>query len=378
MARAVSRDIVILGPRRKARLEAIARRPSAAQALVRRARIVLLAHAGWPSARIAAELGCAVNTVREWRSRFVRGGIPALRDRPRTGRPETYGPEVRLAIVAIATSVPPEGTSAWTHALIAAELPATGISASQAGRILADLELRPHRVRGWLNRADYPQFWAQAAAVCDAYLRPPPGTVVICIDEKTGIQARSRRYPLRPAAPGRLARREFEYIRHGTVSIVAALEVATGQVVAEPIARNDSVTFTGFLHRLNQCVPPHLNIRLVMDNGSSHTSRATRAWIAAHPRITVTYTPKHASWLDMAELWFSVLTRALLRRGEFTSRADLAAKITSFAIRYNQTATPWTWTYDARADHQRYRARHSGQRLTVNGPAALQALPQAA
>ena len=156
MARAVSRDIVILGPRRKARLEAIVRRPSTAQALARRARIVLLTHAGWPNARIAAELGCAVNTVRQWRGRFVRGGIPALRDRPRSGRPETYGPEVRLAIVAAVTSVPPEGTSAWTHALIAAELAGAGISASQAGRVLADLELRPDRVRGWLNRADDP------------------------------------------------------------------------------------------------------------------------------------------------------------------------------------------------------------------------------
>jgi len=280
--------------------------------------------------------------------------------------------------VAAVTSVPPEGTSAWTHALIAAELAGTGISASQAGRVLADLELRPHRVRGWLNRADDPQFRAQAAAVCDAYLRPPPGTVVICIDEKTGIQAKSRRYPLWPAAAGRLARRESGYVRHGTVSIVAALDAATGQVVAEPIARNDSVTFTGFLHRLNQCVAPHLNIRLVMDNGSSHTSRATRAWIAAHPRITVTYTPKHASWLDMAELWFSVLTRSLLRRGEFTSRDDLAAKITSFTIRYNQTARPWTWTYDARADHQRYRARHSGQHLTAIGPTGPRPLPRAA
>jgi DDE superfamily endonuclease len=160
---------------------------------------------------------------------------------------------------------------------------------------------------------------------------------------------------------------------------VAALEVATGQVVVEPVARNDPVTFTGFLHRLDQCVPRHLNIRLVMDNGSSHASRATRAWIAAHPRITVTCTPEHASWLDMAGLWFSILTRALIRRGEFTSRADLAAKITSFAIRYNnQTATPWTWTYDARAGHQRYRTRHSGHHLTADGPAAPQALPQAA
>ena len=145
-------------------------------------------------------------------------------------------------------------------------------------------------------------------------------------------------------------------------------------MITEPIARNDSVAFTSFLHRLNQCIAPHLNIRLIMDNGSSHTSRATRAWIAAHPRITVTYTPRHASWLDMAELWFSVLTRALLRRGDFTSRADLAAKITSFAVRYNQTARPWNWTYDARAGHQQYCARNPA----TAGPATAHALPQAA
>ncbi len=378
MARAVSRDIVVVGSRRKAKLEAIARRPSSPQALARRARIVLLAHAGRPNAQIAAELGCAVNTVRTWRRRFVRGGVPALCDRPRSGRPESYGPDVRLAIVAAATSVPPEGTSVWTHALIAGELAGTGISVSQAGRILADLDLRPHKVRGWLNRRDNEQFWAQAAAVCDIYLRPPPDTVVICIDEKTGIQAKYRKYPERPAQRGRLARREFEYVRNGTVSIVAALHVATGQVIAEPITSNNSVTFTGFLHRLDQCIDPRLQIHLVMDNGPSHTSGATRAWIAAHPRISVTCTPKHASWLDMAELWFSVLTRALLRRGEFTSRADLIEKITVFTIRYNRTARPWRWTYDARADHARYLARHSGQHPATQEPAAAQTLPQAA
>ena len=196
--------------------------------------------------------------------------------------------------MAAATSVPPEGTSVWTHRLIARQLADTGISASQAGRILADLELRPHRVRGWLNRVDDEQFWGQAAAVCDLYLHPPTGTVVICIDEKTGIQAKYRKYPGQPARPGRRARREFEYVRNGTASIIAALEVATGQVVVEPIARNNSVTFTSFLHRLDQCTDPHLNIHLIMDNRSSHTSKATRAWIAAHPRIKVTYTPKHA------------------------------------------------------------------------------------
>lgn len=379
MARAASKDIVILGSRRKAKLEAITRRASAPQALARRARIVLLAHAGWPNTRIAAELGCAEGTVRTWRHRFARGGMPALRDRPRSGRPEVYGPAVRLAVVAAATSVPPQDRPEWTHALIAAELAGTGISASQAGRILADLELRPHKVRGWLRRADDDRFWAQAAAVCDAYLRPPPDTIVICIDEKTGIQAKYRKYPGQLPAPGCPARREFEYVRNGTVSIIAALHAATGQVVAEPVARNDSAAFTGFLHRLTQCIDPHLSIRIVMDNGSSHTSRATRAWIAAHPRITVTYTPKHASWLDMAELWFSVLTRGLLRRGEFASQADLIDKITSFTIRYNRTARPWTWTYDARDDHARYRARHRPPDVAATAePATGQTLPQAA
>jgi transposase len=375
MARAASRHIVVLGSRRKARLEAIVRRASAPQVLVLRARIVLLAYAGWPNSQIARELGCVVNTVRTWRRRFARGGMPALSDRPRSGRPEVYGPDVRLAIAAAATSVPPEGVSAWTHALIAGQLAGTGISVSQAGRILADLDLRPHKVRGWLNRRDDDQFWAQAAAVCDIYLRPLPGTVVICIDEKTGIQAKYRRYPERPARRGRLARRELEYVRNGTVSVIAALQVATGQVITEPITRNNPVTFTGFLHRLDQCIAPHLNIHLVMDNGSSHTSRATRAWIAAHPRITVTFTPKHASWLDMAELWFGVLTRALLRRGEFTSRADLIDKITGFTIRYNRTARPWNWAYDARADHAAYLARHHAP---DGEPASAQTLPQAA
>jgi transposase len=376
MARMASRDVVMSGERRKARLEAITRAPSAPQALVRRARIMLLAHAGWPNAAIARELGCTVTTVRTWRRRLARRGMPALADRPRSGRPGKYGPDVRLQVVAVATSAPPEGTSAWTHALIAGQLAGTGISVSQTGRILAGLELAPHKVRGWLNRRDDDQFWDQAAAVCDIYLRPAPGTVVVCIDEKTGIQAKYRKYPERPPRRGRTARREFEYVRNGTVSIIAALHVATGHVVTEPITSNNSVTFISFLHRLDQCTDPALKIHLVMDNGSSHTSRATRAWIAARPRITVTCTPKHASWLDMAELWFSVLTRALLRRGEFTSPADLADKITDFTIRHNRTARPWKWAYDARADRALYLARHAA--ATATAPAATQALQQAA
>src|SRR5258706_10514287 len=154
--------------------------------------------------------------------------------------------------------------------MIAGQLSATGISVSQVGRILAGLDLAPHRVRGWLNRRDDDQFWAQAAAVCDIYLRPPPGTVVICIDEKTGFQAKSRKHPERPPRPGRLARREVEYVRNGTLSVIAAPPLATRQVITQPIEHNDSGTFTGLLHRLDQGTEPPPNNHLGIDNRPSH------------------------------------------------------------------------------------------------------------
>jgi len=224
--------------------------------------------------------------------------------------------------------------------------------------VLADADVRPHKVRSWLNRAGDPSFWVRAGAVCRLYLDPPPGTVLLSIDEKTGIQAKTRTHPDIPGTPGRPARREFEYVRHGTVSIVAAMNVVTGQVIAQRIARNDSVTFIRFLVLLGQCTPPHLRIHLICGNGSSHTSKATRAWIAAHPRFSATYTPKHASWLNMIEQWFSVLTRKLLRRGDFASREDLETRITEFTVSYNETAHPYQWKYDADADHARYLERH--------------------
>lgn len=356
-----SPDLVLLGSRRKARLESIVARPSSPQALVLRARIVLLAHRQRSNAAIAAQLGCSVGTVRTWRHRFTTGGMPALADRHRSGRPEVHGPSTRLAVVAIATSTPPVGTSCWSHTMIADQMAGHGLSISAAtvGRILADAQVRPHKVRGWLNRADDEDFWAAAGAVCAAYLRPPPDAVLISLDEKTGIQAKSRKHPDRPPRRGRDARREFEYVRHGTVSIIAAMNVTTGEVITEPITRNDSITCIGFLSLLDQHIPAGLTIHLIMDNGSSHTSKTTRAWIAAHPRFTVTYTPKHGSWLNMIEQWFGVLTRQLLRRGEFTSRDDLETTITDYTIRHNTTAHPYTWTYDADADHARYLARHT-------------------
>jgi transposase len=333
------------------------------QRLVLRARIALAAAEEKENAQIARELGCSAGTVRTWRGRFAAEGIRGLFDKPRSGRPETHGPSARLAVVATVTLVPPDGESCWSQAMIARHLQERGLVISRAtvGRVLADADVRPHKVRGWLNRADDPSFWARAGQVCRLYLDLPPGTVLVSVDEKTGIQAKTRTRPDIPAGARRDARREFEYVRHGTVSIVAAMNVASGQVVAERIARNDSLTFMKFLAMPGQCTDPGLRIHLIMDNGSSRTSKATRAWIAAHPRFAVTYTPVHASWLNMIEQWFSVLTRKLLRRGDFESREDLENQINEFTIGYNKTAHPWKWKYDADAEHARYLERHPRQ-----------------
>ncbi len=349
--------------KRKRKLERIIAAGTSPQRLVLRARIALAAGAGDGNAEIARDLGCSVRTVREWRGRFAVNGVRGIFDRPRSGRPETHGPSERLAVVAVATSRPPGGETAWSQATIARRLGERGLRISRAavGRVLAGAHVRPHKVKGWLNRADDPSFWARAGAVCRLYLSPPPGTVLVSIDEKTGIQAKSRAHPDVPGRPGRDARREFEYVRHGTVSIVAAMNVAAGEVIAERIRRNNSVTFIRFLAMLDQRTAPGLRIHLIMDNGSSHTSKATRAWIAAHPRFAVTYTPKHASWLNIIEQWFSILTRKLLRRGDFASQQDLENQITEFTIGYNETAHPWKWRYDADAEHARYLERHPSE-----------------
>ncbi|WP_239396924.1 IS630 family transposase [Frankia sp. CiP3] len=288
--------------KRHRKIDQIIAAGSSEQRLVQRARIVLLAAGGAGPTEIARVVGCSLPTARVWPARFAARGIPGLFDRPRPGRPPVHGPSVRLAVVATATSLSPSGASVWTHRTLAGYLAGRGLQVSPAtvGRVLAEAEVRPHRVRGWLNRADNPDFWRQAGEVCRLYLDGPvDGTLLLSVDEKTGIQAKSRKHPEIPARPGRDTRREFEYIRHGTVSILAAMDVFTGQVIAQRIGRNNSATFLDLLVMLDQCTAPDLRIHLILDNGSSHSSAATRAWFAAHPRFTVTYTPKHASWLNM-------------------------------------------------------------------------------
>jgi transposase len=267
---------------------------------VQRASVILAVADGMSNAAAARAAGRHVDTVRAWRKRFAAERLAALTDRPRPlGRPR-LAPEDKLRIIAAATQTPPGADTAWTHRLLAGHLRISGlaVSASQIGRILNSVDLKPHLVRGWLTRPADPEFFTKAAGVCALYRTCPDNAVVFSVDEKTGITARSRKHPDQPGRPGQRTRREFEYVRHGTVSIIAALNVHTGQVLTQTIERNNADTFIGFLRTLDTTVSATTDIHLVMDNGSSHVAKKTKAWLATHPRFHVHHTPKHASWLN--------------------------------------------------------------------------------
>ncbi len=212
------------------------------------------------------------------------------------------------------TQHPPDPASHWSHSQLAEELADMGISASQIGRILADLDIKPHRVRSWITRPNDPGFWERAADICGLYLVPPTNALVLSVDEKTGIGARSRTRPTTPVGPGRPARQEHEYVRHGTAILLAALDVHGGGIfTATDLDRNTAANFTCFLDQLDAKIAAGLEVHLVLDNGSSHIARDTRWWFVDHPRFHPHYTPSHASWLNLVLVnrpWVGAATRA--------------------------------------------------------------------
>jgi transposase len=333
----------------RAELQRRVRAHTTPQRAAKRAQIVLLAADGVPNRQIGPVVGMNEHTVAHWRRRFESERLAGLQDRKRSGRPLVYDHDQRLRIVAQVTQQPPDPASHWSHAQLAKELADMGISASQIGRILADLDIKPHRVRSWITRPDDPGFWERAADICGLYLVPPTNALVLSVDEKTGIGARSRTRPTTPVAPGRAARQEHEYVRHGTAILLAALDVHGGGIfTATDVDRNTAADFIAFLEDLDAKVPVGLEVHLVLDNGASHIARDTRWWVVDHPRFHAHYTPTHASWLNQVELFFSILARRLLKRGEFTSVEDLVAKVMAFIADYNRTARPFRWTYDGR------------------------------
>lgn len=328
----------------RAALEAIVRSPTSQQRMVTRARVVLAAADGRSNRRIAQAVGLSQRKVGVWRNRFAEQRLAGLEDVPRSGRPLVYDHDKRVAVFKTACSPPPEGETHWTVRSLAEHVQ---IGKSQTQAILAQADLKPHQVRSWLTSLD-PDFDTKQADVCGLYLSPPENAIVISIDEKTSMQATE---PIRkeiPMAPGRPARREFEYKRHGVQALLAALLVHTGQVIGEVYDRNSRVEFLDFLQRLEAQIPAGKEVHAILDNLQVHKTPEVTTWLQAHPRWTFHFTPTHASWLNQIELFFSILTRRLLRRGIFTSKADLKAQLLAFIERYNPAAQPFAWTYQGK------------------------------
>lgn len=299
------------------------------------------------------EIGCLVdmhyNQVAVWRRRYAEYGLAGLDDMDRSGRPCVYDHDDVLLLVKTVTEPPPDEATRWSMEALAQVMADHGvpISASQCWRICRALDLKPWQVRSWMTSHD-PDFWAKAADVCALYLDPPTNAVVFSVDEKTGMQAKARVNPTKPPIPGIAERREFEYERNGTAVLYAALDVHQGDVFGWVTDTCDGDNFITFLWDLIDRTPEDLDLHVIVDNLSAHTTPKTDILLEHNPRVHLHFTPTHASWLNQVELFFSILQRRLLRRGEFGSVDDLAQRVIAFINDYNRRAAPFRWTYDGR------------------------------
>lgn len=339
--------VKLLGRERR-ELRRIVKAATAEHREVIRAQVVLLAADGLSNSEIAVELDKDLKTVRKWRGRFCESRIQGLLDLPRSGRPPCFEASQRQEVFTLVTSSPPAPLARWTIALLAEHLVSSGIvpsiSCETVSFWLRTAELKPHRVKYWLNSKD-PDFRAKRDRVLELYLNPPKNGLVLCVDEKTSIQALERCHPEQPASRRRPRRVEFEYKRHGTVNLIASFEVHSGQVpVIECVERNDSRAFIGFCRKLLARYPRR-KLYLILDNGTTHTSAETRRFFSKNKRIIPVFTPTHASWLNQIEIWFSALTRQTLKNVSFSSKVALIRQIVEYVAYHNRhSAKPYKWT----------------------------------
>jgi transposase len=329
----------------RAQLKAWAGRRRSAQALAQRSRIVLLAAEGLKNTEIAERLGVHRAMAAKWRSRFGERRLDGLVDEPRPGRPRTVtDAQVEEVIVRTLETTPKDATH-WSTRSMAAEV---GLTQSAVHRIWRAFGLQPHRRETWKLSKD-PQFVAKVRDVVGLYLNPPERAVVLCVDEKSQIQALDRTAPILPMLPGTPERATHDYRRSGTSSLYAALDLATGQVIGRTHARHRAIEFKKFLQTLDREVPNHLAIHLVLDNSSTHKTPAVQRWLAAHPRFVLHFTPTSSSWLNLVERWFGELTTKKLRRAAHRSVRELNADIRAWIETWNENPRPFVWTKTA--DH---------------------------
>ena len=313
--------------------------------LVRRAKLLLLAAEGVSNTEIAERLGISRPTVIAWRSRYAREGLTGqLADRPRPGRPQTVRRDRRAEILATTLTPPPEtlGVTHWSSRLLATEL---GISHSTVARVWAEHDVKPWQTETFKFSTD-PELEAKVRDVVGLYLDPPAHAIVVGVDEKSQIQALERTQPVRSVAPGRIERRTHDYVRHGTTTLFAALEVATGRVTDACHPRHRHDEFLDFLKLVAKAYPRR-QLHVVVDNDATHKHQQVQAWLARHPRIQLHFTPTYGSWLNLVEVFFAIIERQALRRGDFASVDELVAAIGRFCDAWNQRCQPFAWTKDA-------------------------------
>ncbi len=326
------------------RLEGLTRSSSVPAGLAQRARIVLLAADGLPNAEIARRTGTSRPTVLGWRARYAEGGVAALEDQPRSGRP----PEIDEIEVVVATLAdegrPPEhlGVTHWSARLLGAEL---GISFATVARIWRKWNLQPWRVETFKFSTD-PELDAKIRDIVGLYVNPPDNAVVLCVDEKSQVQALDRTAPILPILPGVPEKQTHDYVRNGTTTLFAALEVATGRVEQACLPRHRHQEFLRFLKQVAKAYP-RVPLHLVCDNYATHKHPAVKAWLARNPRITLHFTPTSGSWMNLVEIFFGIITRQAIRRGTFGSVRELIEAITRFIDGWNERCQPFIWTKDA-------------------------------
>jgi len=339
MARAAA---IELSEHEERELRAVLRRSSVSQQQVLRARIVLRAAEGATNTQIAAEAGVSPPTVGLWRRSFCERRLEGLADAPRSGRPRTVDDDEVQRVLAKTLETPPDGCTHWSVRRLAA---ATGLSPTTVHRIWRDHKLKPHQVRSFKFSKD-PQLAEKIVDVVGLYMDPPKGALVLCVDEKTQIQALDRTQPTLPMKAGKAARMTHDYKRNGTTSLYAALEIATGEVTGACYPQHRHQEFLAFLNQIVR-VYPRRPLHVVLDNSSTHSTPEVQAWLQRHKRVQFHFTPTSASWMNMVEIWFSILTKQQVRRGVYHDVPELIAAIEAFIESYNQRAQPFVWTKTA-------------------------------
>jgi transposase len=324
-------------------LESWSRRWTTAHALALRSRIVLLIADGLRTGEVAKRLGVHRNTVAKWRRRFEAERLDGLVDEPRPGRPRTVTDAHVDAVITKTLESAPKDATHWSTRSMAAEV---GLSQSAVHRIWKAFGLQPHRAKTFKLSRD-PQFVAKVRDIVGLYLNPPERAVVLCVDEKSQIQALDRTQPILPMQPGLPERATHDYKRHGTSSLYAALDVSTGKVIGKLHGRHRAIEFKQFLQTLEREVPADLDVHVILDNSSTHKTPAIHKWLTAHPRFVLHFTPTSSSWLNLVERWFAELTNKKLRRGAHRSVGQLNADIRAWIQTWNEDPKPFVWTKTA-------------------------------